>query len=740
MADGPPIVIRIGASQDASIGKTFDSIEARANKANRALQKSSEKAGKLLAGGAEAAGKATDKLAAKQEAAAARAERAAQRVAAREAKEAEKAAAARIKASEKATAAALRGFEQIGRAARAAELAEARASQRSARRMGERFASGTANTATRFLTPYAPLASMARRTAGSLMRGAGIDLDPGAILGRAIDLNARATTLSANAFQDGVGGAAGVRQDPNALVRQSRSVAKKYGLDAGDVLGGLEKFTGVAGDLQTGRDVLDDMAKLSLTTGANLEDVVDASGQVAAILKDTPDKGQRVADVMRVMAGQGRLGAVELKDLSVQMAKIAATAGRIAGDPAENIKRLGALTQLARQRGGATGGAQAATAVARLADTVVTPARAAAFQKAGIDVIDKKSGLIRDLPSIIFDTVDKFGKDPIKLKKLFASSIGAKPAEALANVFRQGGDMRGEFGRILNADVKGSQNEDLARAMETPQAKIRRFQANLDELGDKLMVTLIPAFDRLSPRLLELGDIVARTTTWVADNPKTAIATAIGLSIGRAGIESTLRAGIERIMLGQGGGNAAALGKVAGSAGAAFAIGALAVTTLTVGTAIIDMWSTRQAKEQREGAESLAHSGEANEKIKRLAESGDVAGAKKLAEETSGANKTALGNLDESKSSAIGDWARKFLVGQLLGSGEGVFGVRKELGLTDKEMDAASASKAAAEEKSRQDLVREQRTTNRYLQQLVQLSGPEPGGPSGDGGGRASQL
>jgi hypothetical protein len=718
--DGGIIVLRLGAALDSTIEKSFAAVEARANKAAKALQQSTEQATKASENAAKRRGTADEQAAKRQETAAARA-------AARQQRETERASKSAQRETEKAAAAQIRATEKVARAREQAAKRAADAEQRSNRSLGQRFARSTADTASRFIAPYAPLASLARRTAGDLVRGAGIDLDPGAILGRAIDLNARATTLSANAYQPGAAGAAGIRQNPSELVGESRGIAKKYGLDAGDVLGGLEKFTAVAGDLETGRKTLEDMAKLAIVTGSGMENVVDAAGQVAAILPEGEGKAQRVADVMKAMAGQGRLGAVELKDMAVQMAKVASAAGRIEGDPAENIKRLGALMQLARQRGGATGGAQAATSIARLADTLVTPARAKGFEAAGIHVTDKKTGMIRDPAEVIFETIAKFGKDPIKLKSLFASSIGAKPAEGLANILRQGGDPKAEFEKLLHASLGEKQvNEDLAAAMDTPKAKLAKFQAALDETGDKLMLKLLPAFEQLAPKLLELSDVLTRTVTWIADNPKEAIATGIALSIGRAGIESTLRAGIERILTGAGGQNAGALGGVAGNIGAAFTVATLAVATLTVGKAIIDLWATKDEQNQRQGALGLAEANVAGNTAERKFAAGDVEGAKKSAEEAGAKAESGLAGVGNPSDTARNTNIMRGALLALTGPFELFF---------DKALTDSAKTRIAAETETRNQLLEELRRSNRIQEQIAQntAAGPPPGAPPAPG-------
>lgn len=151
MSDDAPILIRLGCAIDASVEKSFATIEQRAQKANEMIAKANERTAEQIAKNTRKTVTETEKAAAKQEAAATRlaarqereaqrAARAAERAARDEARAADQAAKARARASEKAADAAERAFAREARAAEAA----ARREENARRRVVDRFATRTA--------------------------------------------------------------------------------------------------------------------------------------------------------------------------------------------------------------------------------------------------------------------------------------------------------------------------------------------------------------------------------------------------------------------------------------------------------------------------------------------------------------------------------------------------------------------------------------------------------------------
>lgn len=368
-------------------------------------------------------------------------------------------------------------------------------------------------------------AGLASRVVGDLARGAGVDLDLGSMFRKNTNLEATATQLSNSGYIAG-DKRNGARVDPRDLMNQAMSVSKATGTDANDALEGLVKFAGLTGDLQTGRDILKDMAVLAKASGSSLEDMVGAAGEVATALGDVQDKGAQVQALMRVFAGQGKLGAVEIKDLARYMAKVASSAQQIEGKPAENIALLGAFAQKARQLGGASSAAGAADSVAALINTFKTPARANAFHAATKKSVYGDGGMIRNPEELVIEALRAKGMDPMGLKKIFGNVKGAQAIEGFATTYRQAGGgeagekaVREEFERLKRAAMQDVEVLDsFQAAMRTSQSQAEVFNTSLRESAMRVQDTLTPALLNAAPALLEMANAGAKFASWVVGN------------------------------------------------------------------------------------------------------------------------------------------------------------------------------------------------------------------------------
>ena len=368
------VKIRVGASLDRSVDVVFGTIEKRAKRSGEVVAAALRKGGK---GGpyreyAREADHAFDKTT---------------RAAKKAANEQERAVKASLKRQGQA-------FKQLGAIAAREQARQYRQQQRDGRNRRETFARRTSYGAMR---GGRVVGGFAARATSDMLRGAGVDFNLGSGVSRSVDMQRTATRLSNSAYLPGAAGAAGVRQDPSALMADATGISDrlKGTTTAGEVLAGQSAFVAKTGDLQTARAVTEDLAKLSAAYGSNLEDVVDAAGDVSSVLGNIPNKAEAINSIMKSVAAQGKLGAVEMSDLATQMAKLTSAAVSFEGDTGQNILKMTALTQFARSKGGAASATQAATASAGFVNQLKTPARIAAFKKEGIDVMNAK-GQLRD--------------------------------------------------------------------------------------------------------------------------------------------------------------------------------------------------------------------------------------------------------------------------------------------------------------------------------------------------------
>lgn len=359
---------------------------------------------------------------------------------------------------------------------------------------------------------------MATGIAGDLMRGVGVDTDAGSHFKNAADLESAAVLLSNNAYIKN-DPRNNQRVDPRELQKEAFDVANQTGFSANEIIGAEHAYVGKTGDLATGREVMSDLAKLSRATGTDLEDMANAAAEVSNQLGDTPNKAEKLKAVMAQVAGAGKLGAVEISDLASQMAKVAASAQQIEGDPAQNIALLGAFAQEAKLRGGAATASQAATSVQGMIATLKTPSRVSAFKKAGIDVYNDQ-GFIRDPQQILIEALQKKGMDPVAFKDLYKGVAGARAVEGFASIYRrtyastEGTDaektaaatraVNDEFERLKHAAMENEEmQQSFAAAMDTSQTKAQLINNEWDKLASETKEQLLPALQSLVPIVRE---------------------------------------------------------------------------------------------------------------------------------------------------------------------------------------------------------------------------------------------
>jgi hypothetical protein len=398
MANGE-IKIRIGAISDRSIDTVFGNIEKRAQKArdniNRALggSGSSNALGASFANmgrQAEAAARQTDKAWNGQLKALNSYARLQDREWKRSAQEKIRAEAnankailkdqaatnrARIK-DEKETSRAIASEFKKQVQERQRDFKKLQQDENHASRTRERFAERTSHRAVRFLFPPPEgMIGAGRRMAGDIMRGAGIDTSVQGSVSRVVGLSSQIARLQNQA------GFTNQKLSHAELEGSIKSASDKYGFARGDSASALGAFADRTGDMGLGMKLLPQIAERAAAHGSSIDDMMSAAGEVALNLGDVKDKGKALIDVLDTMALQGAKGAIEMKNLAAGgMASLAAGAGRYEGDAGQNMRKLGALAQIARECGGAKTPAEASTAFMRLTDQFTTAARVKAFR------------------------------------------------------------------------------------------------------------------------------------------------------------------------------------------------------------------------------------------------------------------------------------------------------------------------------------------------------------------------
>ncbi|MBS2017489.1 MAG: hypothetical protein JST00_31695 [Deltaproteobacteria bacterium] len=482
-------------------------------------------------------------------------------------------AAAAIRAQEKATRERMRENDRYLRDVERTEAAAARAAERGAAarvRAEERALSASKRDSERSRSRLASAVISGVGAAGraglaitkELARGAGVQLDLGSHIKAGVDLEKAAVDLSNAGYMPGKAGPAGIRQDARAIEADVRKAAIATGSDSGDAMEGLQAFVGKTGDLETGRNLLADLAKLSKATGSNLSDMTNAAGDVANALGDVPDKAGAIREVMQAVAAQGKEGAVEIKDLASQMAKVGAAASTFTGNRGEVVAQMAALAQMTRAKGGAASATQAATSVSSFANTFSKGARLDALQRFGVD-FKGADGRV-DVRKAIFGAIQSAGHASHGGMESFDRNMGQMFMDVRARsvtkgfetIYKEnGGGEAGlkaamkAFDDLSSSVMKNKEVEDsFAAAMQTTDAKAKQFNEQLGAAVNEIRAGLLPVLKDLAPTIVSgtktIADWIAKLTGRTkAEEDTTNINAELGAQRTRIDLEASLAKG-----------------------------------------------------------------------------------------------------------------------------------------------------------------------------------------------------
>lgn len=280
---------------------------------------------------------------------------------------------------------------------------------------------------------------------GDMARGAGIDISLGGMTGRLVSTEQsiiRATNsglIGKNriAEKDDIKATTATVDDAAMATRKSR----------GETATALEAFTSKSSDLEMGKQVLKDLGKIANATGSDFTELAMAAGVVSANMGDVPNKADKITAAMRLMAKQGAMGTVEIKDLATMMPRLAAGANAYGGDYEKNLGDLGAIAQMA-MKGGRVSAAEATNTSQSIARDITKKQTLKKFEGAGIDVFtDESKTKMRSVEDVMVDVLKYTKGDQSKLAQLMPNQVSNAAVKSLTDTFLQGektGDGGGE--------------------------------------------------------------------------------------------------------------------------------------------------------------------------------------------------------------------------------------------------------------------------------------------------------
>ena len=330
-------------------------------------------------------------------------------------------------------------------------------------------------------------------------------------MARAVDLEQRSNAVVSAGYIPGSHGMAGMKQDPEQIKKEIQDASNYAAIGANEIAEGLQKFVGLTGDLALGRETLKETAKLAKATNSDFLEMSAASGEVANHMGNIPHKAEAVSAVMRVIAGQGKMGAIEIKDFAQQMAKIAANAPRFAGNIGKTIGELGLLAQESKMGGGSASASQAATSVMSFVSAFTVKKTFDNWKKRGLNpYTDDKHTALRSPEELIKDALKVTHGDQVQLGQLFPNVRAMKAVNPFANIYSEANGteteklkaVSDEFERLRHAQLDAEEvSRAFGAAMDFSQSKVQLANNRLDQLAESLTTALIRRSPGSRPRL-----------------------------------------------------------------------------------------------------------------------------------------------------------------------------------------------------------------------------------------------
>lgn len=295
---------------------------------------------------------------------------------------------------------------------------------------------------------------------------------------------------------------------------QALAVSKATGVSRAEIVKGAAAYVMMTGDAKGAAEASQLFAEIAAGSGANMEDVAKSAAALRQNLKIDPKDFRKAFDVL---IKQGQLGAVEISDLSQQLAAVAPQFGNFSGSKTvEGMSELGAMLQVVRQGFGSV--EEAGTGFRGLMTQIEKNQKK--LKKAGINIIDPKTNKMKSLLSLIREMKDNKGLQKTgamfdllgEAKAVQAAGLLMERLEEVDRIKRDslGSDQVAKNNAIWQASASGkmakaweSVKNSLAEAF-TPE-RIEAFAAALVKVTD-LLVKAVELVDEITRSLDDVKD------------------------------------------------------------------------------------------------------------------------------------------------------------------------------------------------------------------------------------------
>lgn len=273
------------------------------------------------------------------------------------------------------------------------------------------------------------------------------------------------------------------------------------------------KYTELTGNADSAMSTMKEMAKVALSTGADMQSLATIVDQLGGSLNVTKDNAYKAFNVLRA---QELAGAVGFSDIANLLPALASTAGTTFGARGiRGVQNVGAMLQLTRRATGSS--AEAGVATGRFMENV--SAKRGKIEKIIGQSLVTDKGEWKDLEEIarvIGQAVNTLGMDK-RAKLMTTLGIrGAKAARAFGGAYKTGwnvseGDRAAASTLFQAGGGKDLIAEGATKRLESTGGRYRKVMAELDA---EMHRSFLPVLEKL----VELMPDVASGAKWLLDN------------------------------------------------------------------------------------------------------------------------------------------------------------------------------------------------------------------------------
>jgi TP901 family phage tail tape measure protein len=286
------------------------------------------------------------------------------------------------------------------------------------------------------------------------------------------------------------------------LRKQIYEVSKARGIEANQLLGGIEQYVALTGDIKGATAALDGFATVASATGSEMGDITQAA---AALSTNMGITGAQMEGAFGILLAQGKAGAVELKDMAGILAGLTPQFSQFATKGVDGLSEMGANLQIMRSGFGSA--SETATGFTGLMTALVKNAKD--LKKLGVNVFEvgpNGEKRLRGFSIIVRELINASKGDPEVLMKV----LGRQEAvQALLPIMAKHQGAIDELFFTSKEGVKELQ-KDAAAFAELPAAKIAKakaaIQATLNESLAKILPIVAGALERISKAIGNIAD------------------------------------------------------------------------------------------------------------------------------------------------------------------------------------------------------------------------------------------